>query len=231
MISNNIELSFRRYIGKNFSATLLGYYTRVTNLLDYASDEGHTNLYDGKFLGWNVDYIEVFINRGRENILGSSLQLAYQSNFHNGSIKAYSHMNYLKGKQSLHQSDENGIESTIQVESDMISHFIIKTGVDVSIADFSISPRLIWASAADISGFSNPESPGSRQTIPGYKLLNISMAYKMGKVALFANVTNALNQKYRSVGPNMDLQNKNTELFYGNHQDPIRINGGLRFIL
>ncbi|HTF28657.1 MAG TPA: TonB-dependent receptor, partial [Flavitalea sp.] len=231
MISNNIELSFRRYIGKNFSATMLGYYTRVTNLLDYASDEGHTNLYDGKFLGWNVDYIEVFINRGRENILGSSLQLAYQSNFHNGSIKAYSHMNYLKGRQSLHQSDENGVESSVQVESDNISHFIIKTGMDLSISNVSFSPRLIWASDQHISGFVDPEKPGERQTIPGYCLLNIAVAYKVGKVALFANITNALNQKYRSVGPNMDLLNKNTELFYGNHQDPIRVNGGLRFIL
>ena len=43
------------------------------------------------------------------------------------------------------------------------------------------------------------------------------------------NVSNALNQKYRSVGFNMDLTKKDTEFFYGQPEDPIRIMGGLNF--
>jgi outer membrane receptor for ferrienterochelin and colicin len=231
MVSKNIEVSLRHYLGKNFSATLLGYYTRVTNIIDFASDEGNTNLYGGKFMGWNVDYVEVFINRGREDLIGSSVQLAYNNNFHNGSVKAYSFISYIDGKQSLNQSDENGEERSVQVELAGISHFIVKTGVDLSIADFSFSPRLIWASDQHISGFTDPQNPGERQNIAGYTLLNISSAYKFGKISLFTNVTNALNQKYKAVGPNMDLTKQNTELFYGNHQDPIRFSGGLRLIL
>ena len=231
MISRNIEVSLRHYISKNFSATIAGYYAAVSNLIDFASDEGHTDLYGGKFMGWNVDYIEVFINRGRKNMMGSSLQLAYQNSFNRGSVKAYSNVSYLQARESLHRSDENGVESSIQVESDNNSHFIIKTGADVVVSNFSCSPRLVWVSAQHLSGFEDPENPEKRQTIPGYKLLNIAVSYKLGQVAVFANITNALNQKYRAVGPNMDLKNSSTELFYGNHQDPIRFNGGLRLIL
>jgi len=231
MVSKNIELSLRHYFGKNFSATLLGFYTSVTNLVDFAPDEGNTNLYDGKFLGWDIDYIEVFINRGRQNIFGSTFQLVYNGAFQKGSIKAYSCLSHLHGEESLQHIDENGVKQSLQVEVENISHFIFKGGADITIDNFSFSPRIIWVSDQHISGFVDPQNPNERQTIPGYTLLNISLAYKFGRVSMFTNVTNTLNQKYAAVGPNMDLTNKNTELFYGNHQDPIRINGGLRFKL
>jgi hypothetical protein len=40
-----------------------------------------------------------------------------------------------------------------------------------------------------------------------------------------------LNQQYRNVGYNMDLTKKDTELFYGQPEDPIRLIGGLNFHL
>jgi outer membrane receptor protein involved in Fe transport len=69
-----------------------------------------------------------------------------------------------------------------------------------------------------------------RQTLPGYALLNVSLRYNITKHAsFFANVSNALNSRYRSVGFNMDLTNKNSALFYGQPEDPIRIAGGFNF--
>lgn len=228
MISRNAELSISQNIGKNFRATLTGYYTYVTNLLDFASDEAHTNLYGGKFMDWNVDYIEVFINRGHQEIMGASLQLAYNRSIRKGSINAYSYASYVDGSEELYRMEDDGAERHFHVELDNISHWMIKSGVDLSVADFSLSPRLIWLSPQHLAGFTNTDTPEERQTIEGYTLLNLSLSYKLGKIALFTNVTNALNQKYKAVGPNMDLSNSNTELFYGNYQDPIRINGGLR---
>jgi outer membrane receptor protein involved in Fe transport len=230
MISKNIELSLNQYIGTDFNATLLAYYSHATNLLQYGTDEGNTNLYGGKFMGWNVDYIETFVNGGTENSMGATLQLTYHNNFHKGSVQAHSYLSYLTGMESLFETDENGLEHSKQVEAGYISHFMLKTGADVAFSKFSFSPRLVWVSHQHLDGFIDPANPYKRQTIPGYKLLNIAVAYKLGQVSFFANVINALNSKYRSVGPNMDLQNKNTELFYGDHQDPIRFNGGMRFI-
>jgi outer membrane receptor protein involved in Fe transport len=66
------------------------------------------------------------------------------------------------------------------------------------------------------------------QTIPGYALLNLSACYAFSKrFSVFVNVSNALNQQYRNVGYNMDLTKKDTELFYGQPEDPIRLMGGL----
>jgi outer membrane receptor protein involved in Fe transport len=62
--------------------------------------------------------------------------------------------------------------------------------------------------------------------------LNISARYEIKKgIALFTNIQNALNQKYRSVGFNMDLNNKNTELFYGQPEEPIRLMAGFSLAL
>jgi outer membrane receptor protein involved in Fe transport len=83
----------------------------------------------------------------------------------------------------------------------------------------------------NLTGITNDMTPvRKRQTIPGYALLNVSLRYNIVKrLAAFTNITNALNQHYKGVGFNMDLTKKNTELFYGQHEDPIRIMGGLNF--
>ena len=43
---------------------------------------------------------------------------------------------------------------------------------------------------------------------------------------VFTNVTNALNQRYRSVGYNMDLT-KDNDLFHGQPEDPARVMAGI----
>jgi len=227
MTSGNAEISFRHYVSKSFSATLTGYFTSVRNIVE--PDDDDTGLYNGKFLGWNVDYIEVFVNEGEETITGGSLQLDYKRNFNRGSIKAYGYFSYVTGTERADWIDENGEERSTTAEVDNnISNMMIKAGVDLQISDFSFSPRLIYVTDQHLGAFKNPEDPGDRQTIPGYTLLNINVGYKLGKTTLFVNVMNALNRKYKSVGIGMDLNNPNTGLFYGNNQDPIRINGGIR---
>jgi outer membrane receptor protein involved in Fe transport len=60
--------------------------------------------------------------------------------------------------------------------------------------------------------------------------LNLSARYAFGKrFSVFINVSNALNRRYRSVSYGMDLTKKDTELFYGQPEDPIRIMGGLNY--
>ena len=230
MISKNAEISFRQYIGKNLSATLTGYMTIVQNIIEPEADD--SNLYNGKFLGWNVDYIEIFGNEGTETIMGGSFQLDYKKNFGRGSIKAYSYLSYVNGTEKAEWIDQDGVRQSGSAELDnQMSHVMLKTGMDLQLSNFSISPRLIHMSRQHLGSFINPENPMSRQTIPGYTLVNLSVGYKIGKPTLFINVMNALNTKYKSVGIGMDLNNPSTGLFYGNDQDPIRINGGIRVAL
>jgi outer membrane cobalamin receptor len=228
MRSTNMELSLGKYFGKNLNATITGYVTSVSNLIGYAADEGNTNIYDGKFLGWDVDYIKVFINQGHKELTGGSLRLEYNHSFRKGSLKAYSYLSYVDGIEEQSIIDANGLKQHIHTEVEYISNFIFKSGVELSIMNFSISPRLIWLGPQHLAGFEGGENGEARQEIDGYTLLNISLGYKISKTSLHLNIINALDEKYRAVGPNMDLNNQNTELFYGNHQDPIRFNFGIR---
>jgi outer membrane receptor for ferrienterochelin and colicin len=219
MISRNAEISIRQYLGENFSFGLTTYFTRITNLVNFGPDEGNTNLYGGKFLGYDVDYIEVFVNEGKEEAVGGSLSLAYNYNFHGNWLRAYANVSYVDGTEA---DSDGGGES---VELDHISPWSVKSGIDISWGKFYASPRLIWMGRQRLEGV---QEDMKRQSIGGYRLLNMSVGYKMHKTSVFANVTNMFNETYRASGPNMDLNNKATELFYGNYQDPIRISLGVK---
>lgn len=231
MKSSNFELSLATYLGKSLHATLVGYITNVDNLVGYAADEGNTNMYNGKFLGWDVDYIEVYVNQGHQRINGGSLRLEYNQSIKKGSIKTYAYLSYVDGVEKITRLDSNGAAQHYLAELEYISNWMLKSGVDLSLHNFSVSPRVIWMSHQHVAGFEDPDNPKRRQEIDGYTLLNVSLGYKFGKTTLHVNVLNALNQEYRSPGPNMDLQNSNTSLFYGNPQEARRFILGLRVAL
>jgi outer membrane receptor protein involved in Fe transport len=83
----------------------------------------------------------------------------------------------------------------------------------------------------NLTGFSDTTAAiMKRQTIAGYALLTIALRYSLTrKYAFFVNINNALNQDYRNVEANTDLNTKPTQTFYGQHEDPIRIQGGFNF--
>ena len=228
MLSRNAEISLRQFFGKNFSVTADFYYTVVDRIVE--PDADNTALYNGKFLGWDVDYIEIFVNEGREKITGGSIQLDYQKKFNGMSLRAYSYLSLVNGTEKVEWTDSDGIVRTRNAEIDnQISHVMLKAGAEFTVGNFSASPRMMLFSRQRIGAFVDPENPEKRQTLPGYTVLNISLAYKFGQFQLFANVMNALNTKYKAVGVGMDLTNPSTGLFYGNYQDPIRLNGGVRY--
>ena len=104
-------------------------------------------------------------------------------------------------------------------------------GLDLKAGKFSFAPRLILMGKQNLAGMQDTiDNILHRQTLAGYALLNISLRYNVTKrFSVFTNITNALNQHYRSVGFNMDLNKKDTELFYGQREDPIRVTGGINF--
>ncbi|MEP6952401.1 MAG: hypothetical protein ABI863_24120 [Ginsengibacter sp.] len=96
---------------------------------------------------------------------------------------------------------------------------------------FSCSPRLILMGKQNITGISDTiGNIPRRQAFAGYALLNISIRDNSTKqFSVFADITNALNRYYRSLGFNMDLNKKVTEVFYGQHEDAIGVMGGFNF--
>jgi outer membrane receptor protein involved in Fe transport len=223
VVSHSTELSVRQYITDNFNISLDGYYTELTNLQTNEDDNKSTHLYHNAFAGASIYYVEVTVNQGKQVSYGGSMQLNYKNKFGRLKLNAYASLSYTGG----HVTTPD--RRTAELES--ISPFIVHLGTDFKVGKFTCSPRLTLLSKQNLSGFSDTTMAViKRQTIAGYALATIALRYNISKkCSFFANVTNALNQDYRSVGPNMDLNKKPTDIFYGQHEDPIRIAGGLNF--
>jgi outer membrane cobalamin receptor len=225
--SQNFELSVRQYITRNISVTAQGYYTILTGLHAFADDNETTMQYNNMFNGIPVDYVEVFVNQSRQKNYGGGLQLDWKWLIGRFKGSTYASISYVDGVVDNALTEE--AETEPDKELAFISSFMMRIGTDVKTGKFSFSPRLIIIGEQNLPGIGDTTTTiWQRQTIPGYALLNVSLRYDVVKhLSVFVNVTNALNQKYRSVGYNMDLTNTQTELLYGQPQDPIRIVGGL----
>jgi outer membrane receptor protein involved in Fe transport len=229
--SHNFELNIRQYITDNFTVTADGYYTTSNGLLSTADDNLSTKLYHNTFDGVQVDHIEVFINQGRQENYGGSLQLNLKHSTGNAVFNTYASLSYVNG-----EVDDPGTEGKVDhydAQLPFISPLMFRIGTDMQAGKFTFSPRLLLMGRQNLPGIRDTLGSSIRlQTIPGYALLNLSACYAFSKwFSVFVNVSNALNQQYRNVGYNMDLTKKDAELFYGQPEDPIRLMGGLNFHL
>jgi len=225
--SKNAEVSVSHYFNNNFSVTVDGYYTVLSGLHEFADDNKTTNLYHNMFNGIPVGYVEVFVNQTRQVNYGGSIQLNYKHSIGGLCLNSYLSVSHTNGFDDYSHKDP----TLPKVKLEFIAPFMLHAGTDMVAGKFTCSPRLILMGRQNLSGITNDLTlVRKRQTIPGYALMNISLRYNVAKkLAVFTNITNALNQHYKSVGFNMDLAKKGTELFYGQYEDPIRIMGGLNF--
>ncbi|HMJ46899.1 MAG TPA: TonB-dependent receptor [Ferruginibacter sp.] len=229
--SQNAEMNVKTYLSDNFSLTLNGYFTSLKGLHAFADDNTSTQLYNNAFNGIPVDYIEVFINQGRQQNYGGSIQANYKNIIGSVHMNSYASLSYVTGK--VDNAAKESLETTPDTRLQFISPFMFHIGTDLKTGKFSCSPRLIMVGKQNLAGISDStQHILPRQKLAGYALLNISVRYNVSKrFSVFSNITNALNQQYKNVGFNMDLNKKDTELFYGQRQDPIRIMGGINFTL
>ncbi|MCW3123180.1 MAG: TonB-dependent receptor, partial [Flavipsychrobacter sp.] len=221
--SQNVEMSINQYLTNNFTVTVDGYYNVLNGLHAFADDNKTTQLYHNMFNGVPVDYVEVFVNEGRQQTIGGNIQLNLKHSIGNVFLNSYASVSYVDG------TTQDAADGDIRSQISFIAPFMFRIGTDVKAGKFTFSPRLLVMGRQNISALKDTVGKLERlQTLPGYALLNISMRYAFGKhVSVFANITNALNQHYRSVGYNMDLNKHPTELLYGQREDPIRVMGGM----
>jgi outer membrane receptor protein involved in Fe transport len=195
----------------------------LANLYTNANDNQSTHLYNNSFAGATVSYVEVTVNQGKQESYGGSILLNFKNRIGGIKLSSYASLSYTGGQISSITGHP--------AELEFISPYILHLGTDLRAGKFTCSPRLSLLGRQHLTGFSDTTtSVYRRQTIAGYVLLNISLRYAVEKrCAVFVNISNALNQNYRSVGAAMDLNQKPTEIFYGQHEDPIRIMGGVSF--
>jgi outer membrane receptor for ferrienterochelin and colicin len=227
--SRNFELILQQYFSDNCSISVNGYYTKLSGLHAFADDNQSTHLYNNLFNGIPVEYIEVFINRARQTNYGGSIRVNWKNTFGRIRVNSYASLSYVNGRidNALKEADE----TTPDAQPEFISPVMFKIGADIKSGKFSFAPRLSIIGEQNVSGIKDTvNNILHRQTLPGYALLNISIRYNVSKqLSAFTNITNALDQRYRSVGFNMDLNKQKTEVFHGQPEDPIRIMAGFNF--
>jgi outer membrane receptor protein involved in Fe transport len=217
MTSKTFELSVNQKIGKDLSITLTAYKTQIDNLIQVVSDNGHTDLYNNKFLGWPVDYIAVPYNQGSQKNYGGNLIV--NSTQHVGKLKlnTYSSISYSQGRLL------NAATGEKEVEQLFIVPWLFRAGVDGKVDAFHFSVRLLKAGQQRMARFMDSPNADKRQTIDGYSLLNLSAGYTFNdKATFFVNVQNALNKEYLN-----GLSWDSTEID-GSLQNPLRIMAGIR---
>ncbi len=227
--SYNAELSLQHYFNYNLYVTLNAYYSFLKGLHKFSDDNETTHLYNNSFNGIPVDYIEVFTNNARQQNYGGSMNLNLKTAIGKLNFNSYASLSIVSGR--VEDGNKESVETKKDARLDFIAPFIFRIGTDVKAGKFSFAPRMTVMGRQSLPGYGDTLGHIiKRQVIDGYALLNITLGYNPSKkIAFFSNITNALNQHYRAVGFNMDLTKKDTDLFYGQPEDPIRINVGVNF--
>jgi iron complex outermembrane receptor protein len=225
--SQTLELSLNRQVNRQLNIALTGYYTQLRGLISNVSDNGNTNLYNNSFLGNPVAYIEVPINAGIQTNYGGNILINTLFNIGNSRLNAWSSLSWVDGAIKEYATPNKLTE----VQIPLIAPWQFRAGIDGSSGDFSYSVRLLQSGKQRVTGFTNPAQPYSRQTLPGYTLVNASASYLYKeKITFFVKAQNLLNQRYRLVIPT-DVNNANELTFNGSLQDPLRIMAGFNISL
>lgn len=208
------ELFASRIIQENISIGVNMYYQTLTGLFSNQDDAKTTKLYNNQFLGWKVDYLEVTVNQGNQSVWGLSLLLDYVKNFKDGKLNAFLNADYIDGNVEVVKGEVLPLP--------IISPFQLKTGFSVVWKNFSFSPRLIWQGTQRLPNLDADKK--NRQTAPSYAVLNIMTRYTYKNLALFVDIRNATDTRYRNI-PVSD----GAYFMGGIPQAPIRFIGGIEF--
>ena len=217
--SQTFEFTIEQKFSKRFNAQLTAYHTNIDNLIEQVSDNENTNLYNNKFLGWQVDFIEVPVNKRLQVNYGGNLSLNTTFTISEFECIAYSSVSYLEGKESKPGSSE------VSVEQASITPWQYRVGMDGKSKSFYFSARLLHAGKQRMVRM-EAANDNRRQTLNGYTLVNMSMGYTFRKnITTFINVQNLLNEHY------MVALGWNSTDFDGAPQNPLRAMLGIKLAL
>lgn len=214
--SKTFEVSIEQKVGSRSMIRLTAFNTKTDNLIRDVSDVGSTNLYNNRFLGWPVDYIEVPVNEGHQHNFGGSLLMHNTFRFGKLELMAYSSVSYLQGYLSPADTRHDNLEQSA------ITPWQYRIGIDGKSKAFHFSARLLHTGAQKMTKFKTGDNL-HRETLPGYTVLNISTGVTVrSSTTIFATVQNALDQRYMTA-----LTWDSTD-FPGAPQNPMRMTLGVR---
>jgi outer membrane receptor for ferrienterochelin and colicin len=225
--SETFELSLNQRVTKHLNFTLTGYYTHLHGLINGVLDNGNTELYNNRFLGYAVSAIEVPVNAGTQTNYGGNLAVNSIFDIGNCRFNGWSSISFVDGTVMEYATPSKLTE----VEIPLIAPWQFRAGIDATSGNFSYSVRMLRSGKQRVTGFVNRSQPHERQQIPGYTLVNASVSYMLkNKFSFFVTAQNLLNYRYRNVLP-ADRNDSSSATFLGSNQDPRRIMGGITVTL
>lgn len=216
--SRTFELSVNQQLNRNLSVTITGYYTHLHGLISGVSDNGNTDLYNNKYLGYPVSYIEVPVNAGIQTNYGGNMSINSMFDIGASRFNAWSSVSWVDGTVM-----EYALAAKLtEVQIPLVAPWQFRAGIDGSTGDFSYSLRVLRSGTQRVTGFKTPGDPYERQTIDGYTLVNGSASYMLNeRFTFFIKGQNLLNTRYKLVFP-VDINDSDMTTFYGSLQDPLR---------
>ncbi len=195
--AQTFELGVRSYLSDELGITVNGFYSIYTDLFIGASDAGNTNLYGGKYKGWNVGYIETTINQGKQYNFGGELLLDYLMRINEDTrITSYASVSFVDGYVDTKADNGNDIEIG------NIVPVMVKAGADIVFGKFSISPRIIYNGKSRVNSLviENGKTTDKRKTIDGYFIVNANIKYMFSEnISVFTNIYNMLDARYYTI--------------------------------
>jgi len=184
---NTFEIQAQHIFQNRLSVRFNAFYTHLTGLFVYLPDEGNTNLYGGKFLGWDVDLIETITNANEQDNWGGGLRLDYNKRVEKLNLNAWLSANFSDGRRL--QEDGN------YYQVGLLSTWQYRAGFDISCQKFTASTRLVAMNTQRLATLK--EGTSTRQKIAGYYVINSTLRYQFWKEsAVFIDIRNLTNNRY-----------------------------------
>ncbi len=214
------EATLRTALSRHLSLNLTAYRTRVDSLYIQAQDDPATGLYQNRFLGWPVGYVEIFKNQGEAHMNGFTLRMDYLRTSGEGhKIHASAWISHLDGKIA------DALSRFEQVELPNIAPWTAHASLDLTWGALTFNPRLNWIGRQRLLDM-EPGDLTKRRSIVGYLRLDLALGFQLTPhLEGFINVQNGLDATYRNISPQSNL---NPIEFVGTPQPPRRVLLGLR---
>ena len=212
--SQTFEVGVKSYLTDALGVSINAFYSIYKDL--YA-DDFDVSIYNNTYKGWPVSTIIIAKNKEKQTNYGGEVEFNYLFKFSgNDKLLAYLSVSYVDG--FMDSKAPNG--KNYQISN--YTPLMIKGGFDLTLSDFSFSPRVIYNSKSRLN---KPIGNTEKMTeIDGYFILNTNLEYKINDIlSLKLNVANALDSRYYAVGSSIGALNPKK----GQPQRPIHIMGGL----
>ncbi|MCU0424109.1 MAG: TonB-dependent receptor [Candidatus Kapabacteria bacterium] len=230
--SQTAELNVSTFLSDDLSLTASGFFTTLTGLFREVSDATSLNIYNGRYKGYPVSTIIIFINQGRQYTYGATLNASYIAlRNQTAKLEFFGALSWIDGAVSI--TDNNADFR----ETPYVSPFAFKGGVQVTFEKFNLSARVIWQDRQRTAAF-QAARPERRQTIDGFTLVNLTARYGFASwLEAFVRIDNALDSRYRGV---TDLTNPEAvgrpnaseiEFLRGVPQLPFRATAGVQLTI